>query len=339
MLFSEFANILYKRCGGSAAPHEYFLLLFEKIMREPKTDQEKKQAAADKYNPFASLKPDTLDRLFSGKNPLNPQKVRAVLTLSYTHNFAEYIKNQSGDAQLAIEADFKQRLSDFNSDDNLGYACADLFVQILSDIVDGNETSSPVISSISPIPPQSNKPVTLPATSVYYDETDGKIHIGSIGISIPKELAPPKNIAPEEEVYVRELLAAYADEKKTGILTVADLDSLPEKYKINFRGQRINYYSAVRIDRFVRDAIEGGNEEADNWKSGTLDYIIDTVLDDYDNGYKRLVAVMKKVVDSSTTSVVSSFVRLVDAKEKKGVCHLLINDGEIKWVYNDDEDY
>lgn len=226
-------------------------------------------------------------------------------------------------------------MADFNSDDNLGYACADLFIQILKDIVDGNEISSPVLSNTLPAPPL-DKPVSIPSSSVYYDEVDGKIHIGSIGISIPKELVPPKDIAPEEETYVRELLAAYADAEKRGILTQAELDSLPSKYKRNFSDQRINYYSAVRIERFVRESIANGEDEARKWKDGTFDYIKDTLWDDYDDGYKRLVAVMKKVVDSSTTSVVSSFDNLISAKEKKGACHLLVNDGKMKWVDEDD---
>lgn len=47
---------------------------------------------------------------------------------------------------------------------------------------------------------------------------------------------------------------------------------------------------------------------------------------------------MKKVVDSTSTSVVDDFHQLVGAKEKEGVCHLLANDGTIHWV-DDDEPY
>lgn len=337
MLFSEFAKILYNHCGGTTEPHEFFLLLFEKIMRDPKTTEEKRQDMEDKYNPFASLQPDTLVRLFNGPNSLNPKKVRGVLSKPDSHKFAAFINSQDGDAQLAIEEEFKKRIENFNSDDNLGYACADLFFQILDDIVNGNETSSPILNN-TPSIPSPNKPITIPSSSVYYDETDGKIHIGSIGISIPRELEPPKDIAPEEEIYVRELLAAYADAEKAGKLTQADLDALPARYKRNFSDQRINYYSAIRIDRFVRESIADGETEVKKWKDGTLDYIKDTLWDDYDNGYRRLVAVMKKVVDSDTTSVISSFDSLVSAKERKGVCHLLVNDGKIKWVDDDDED-
>ena len=335
MLFSEFVNIMYKYCGKDYKPHEYFLLLFDTIMKDPETEDEKQKAEEDSYNPFSDLKPDTLDRLFHGTNPLNPKRVRAARTLSNTDKFAAYINDLSWDAQCAINDAFQRQIPGFNSEDNLGYACADLFLQIMDNIYDNTETLSFVPGTQPPV--SADKPTPLPATSVYYDAQDGKIHIGSTEIAIPKELEPPDHVAPEEELYIQELLAAYADaEKSAAPFSKSDLDTLPPKYKRNFSDQRINYYSAVRIDRFVREFISDGDQEADKWKSGTLDYIKDTLWDDYDNGYKRLLAVMKKVVDSHTTSVVDSFQNLVGAKEKKGACHLLVNDGCISWVENDE---
>lgn len=55
-------------------------------------------------------------------------------------------------------------------------------------------------------------------------------------------------------------------------------------------------------------------------------------MDDYDDGYRRLISVLKKVIDSSTTSIVDNFKNLIGPKEKKGVCHLLADDGTINWV-------
>lgn len=336
MLFSEFAGILYNRFGGTAKADEYFLLLFNEIMQDPQTEDEKKRFEEGKYNPFDTLQSDTLVRLLNGTNPISQRKARIVRASTSTDKFAAYIESQNWDAQCAVSTDFKQRIVNFNSDDKLGYACADLFLQILDDIIEGNETSSPIINNTESTSSPTNKPITIPSSSVYYDETDGKIHIGSIGIPIPKELEPPSDIAPEEEIYVRELLAAYADAEKAGRLTQADLDALPSKYKRNFSDQRINYYSAVRIDRFIRESIADGEAEVNKWKNGTYDYIKDTLWDDYDNGYRRLIAVMKKVVDSDSESVISSFGNLVHAKEKKGVCHLLVNDGTMTWVNDDD---
>lgn len=334
MLFSEFANIMYKHCGSSYKPHEYFLFLFDTIMRKPSTPDEIKKSADDKYNPFGKLVPDTLDRLFKGTNPLNQKKIHTVIERKDSDNFAKYVDSLSWENQRAIDSEFKKRISDFNADDNLGYACADLFLQIMDDIYDGHELSSPIMIAGAVSTPKLH---TIPSTSVYYDEADGKLHIGDIEIAIPKELEPPDDIAPEEEIYVHELLAAYADSLKKNAVSKDELDSLPRKYKRNFSDQRINYYSAVRIDRFVRESITNGDEQADKWKSGIFDYIKATLWDDYDDGYRRLIAVMKKVVDSTSTSVVDDFHQLVGAKEKEGVCHLLANDGTIHWVDDDEQ--
>lgn len=333
MLFSEFANILFKHSDTTYKPHEFFLFLFDNIMKEPKSDEELKLENNDRYNPFSVLVPDTLDRLFKGTNPLNPNRVHKVISRKNTDKFASYINEFSEHNQMGIEDEIKTMIPDFNSDDNLGYACADLFLQILDDIYEGRESSS---KSLSENINSTQKSKTFPSQTIYYDESDGKLHIGDAEISIPKEIEPPEDIAPEEEAYVRELLAAYAESIKKGEITKFDLDSLPMKYKRNFSEQRINYYSAIRIDRFIRESIFQGEVQAKKWKSETHDYIKDTLWDDYDDGYKRLLAVMKKVVDCSTTSIITNMQNLVGPKEKKGTCHLLANEGSIRWV-NEDE--
>lgn len=333
MLFSEFANILFKHSDTTYKSHEFFLSLFDNIMRDPQSPNEIKLSEEDKYNPFGSLMPDSLDRLFKGTNPLNQKKVHKVIGHKNIDKFAKYVNGFNEHNQMAIEDEIKTMIPDFNPNDNLGYACADLFLQILDDIYEGRESVSAIISG-NATPP--SKLTTFPTQTIYYDKTDGKLHIGNVEISIPKELEPPQDIAPEEEIYVRELLAAYAEAIKSGELKKSDLDSLPKKYKRNFSDQRINYYSAVRIDRFIRESFEKGEIQADKWKNETLDYIKDTLWDDYDDGYKRLLAVMKKVVDCSTTSVVSNIQNLVGPKEKKGTCHLLVNDGKVHWVDEDE---
>ncbi len=333
MLFCEFANILFKHSDTTYKPHEFFLSLFDNIMRDPKSPEEIKLSEENKYNPFDSLAPDSLDRFFKGTLPLSKRNVHKIISRKDTDKFANYINEYNDHNQIAIEEEIKTMIPDFNPDDVLGYACADLFLQILDDIYEGRESSSIVTLNSSTLP---TKLTALPTQTIYYDESDGKLHIGDVEISIPKEIEPPQDIAPEEEIYVRELLAAYSEAIGSGEITKNDLDSLHMKYKRNFSDQRINFYSAVRIDRFIRESFDKGEEHAKKWKSETHDYINDTLWDDYDDGYKRLLAVMKKVVDCSTTAVVDNIQNLVGPKEKKGTCHLLVNDGCIRWVDEDE---
>ncbi|AGX41923.1 ABC-three component system protein [Clostridium saccharobutylicum] len=328
MLFSEFAYIMYKHCGGTFHMYEYFLLLIDTIMEDAKTPEDLKKVDTNSYNPFARLKPDTLDRLFHGTNPINQKKMRTVKSLINKQKFNDYVNKSRFDAQIGIAKEIKKRIPSFD-DDDIGDSCAELFIQIIDDIIDGHETSSPVITATPPVNPKIKE---VPATTVYFDDSDGKLHIGNTTISLPKELQPPSDIAPEEDIYVRKLLIAYADAMKSGLLTKENLESLPIKYQRNFKEQRINYYSAERINRFVRESIVNGEEQFIKWKSDTYDYISDTLWDDYDDGYRRLISVLKKVIDSSTTSIVDNFKNLIGPKEKKGVCHLLADDGTINWV-------
>jgi hypothetical protein len=319
MLFSEFADIMHKHCGGTLRPHEYFLLLIDTIMEDAKTPEDLKKVDANSYNPFGRLEPDTLDRLFRGTNPINQKKMRIVKYHVNKQKFADYVNASRFDAQIGITNEIKKRIPSFD-DDDIGDSCAELFIQIIEDIIDGQEASSTVITAASPINPKIKE---VPVATVYFDSSDGKLHIGDTAISLPKELQPPSDIASEEEVYVTKLLTAYADAMKSGLPTKENLEGLPVKYQRNFKEQRINYYSAVRIDRFVREAIADGEEQFSKW-------------DDYDDGYRRLISVLQKVIDCSTTSIVDKFQNLIGPKEKKGVCHLLANDGPIHWVFENE---
>ncbi len=330
MRFCEFFNILYKYVGSSSSRDKYFLYLFDTLLRNPDTEEDMTLSRNDRFNPFASLQPDTLIRLSNGKNPLSLTKVGIVLSRYDTDKFAKYINDLNWSNHTSMKNDLMAIRPDFDNADNIGYSCADLFLEILGDIYDGHEGSSATPAVATP-----SMHTSIPAACVYYDKTDSKIHIGDIVVAIPKEIAPPDDITPEESKYVNALLEAYAQARGLASSSQADIKTLPKPYNRNFRDQRINYFSAARIERFTREHIVQGDAEFEKWLSGTFDYIKDTLWDDYDDGYKRLVSVMKKVVDSSTVSVVDDFRNLVGAKERKGACHLLVNADHFNWVDND----
>ena len=335
MLFSEYANTLFKFEESGMESHKFFLFLIDTIMKAPETNAEKKAVLDDKYNPYSSQTPDTCTRIINGQIDFARTKAKKIRGAADTDKFAKYINELRWENQKAIENEFKTMLPSFNNDDNLGYSCADLFLQVLDDIRDGNSYSykeelPPVASTLT------ESYVSIPVTNIYYDEKDEKLHIGELALNIPKDIAPPDDVAPEEEIYIKKLLAAYSQSIGSSIIERDELDKYPKKYSRNFTDQRINYYSARRIDHFVRESIADGDNEAEKWKSDIFDYIKDTLWDDYDDGYKRLVAVMKKVVDGYTSSVIDSFTGLVTPNAKKGACHLLANDGELDWVEDDE---
>lgn len=314
------AQILYNNCAGTDSQYQYFLLLFDSIMRTPSTKEELEQEQNDKYNPFDLLQQDTIERLFRGGN-LNAKKLRMVYQKRDTNKFAKYIQQFDEDTQFNIEKDIKNHLPQFNSEEgDIGYACADLFVAIIHDQIDDEPIIKNTKDKISNADELSR--------SFYYDPTDNKIHIDNTIIELPPQLLPPDGIADEEGFYIVQLLNAYAEALGSSTITIDDVPSLKRKYRDNFEEQRINYYSAIRIDRILRESFANPDIEMKTWKSETNDYISDTLRDEYDNGFKRLVEVLKTVVHCKTTSVVDQCERLIGPKERKGVCHLL----EIDWT-------
>lgn len=154
----------------------------------------------------------------------------------------------------------------------------------------------------------------------------------------PTAITPPEEIEDHEIGYVSELYKVY--EEKTGepYARPEDLKSHP-KLARNFNNQRKSYYSAETIRRELRDTIT--LEESDSFdilKDEMYDGVIETCDRDFDTSYDR----MSSVLEHATTVSISHNLedRLLDwvgASEKKGVCHMLVNDKRIKWVEDDDD--
>lgn len=153
----------------------------------------------------------------------------------------------------------------------------------------------------------------------------------------PISLLPEDTFAEHEMVYITELLAAYADEE--GILKIEKetLEKYP-KYKNNFLRHRKDYYAAETIRQSARDPL-GANAtgEFNVLKEETLDGIIDVHEDCYDSGFERLKNVMKHVTTIQLNkSLLTHLPGWISNSEKKGFCHMLVNDGQIKWVDTDE---
>lgn len=149
----------------------------------------------------------------------------------------------------------------------------------------------------------------------------------------PVKLVPPDTLTDNEMIYITELLAAYADAEGTPEIPKENLEKYP-KYKKNLERQRKDYYAAESIRQSARDTL--GSRETDEFKilkEETYDGIIDVHEDDYSSGFDRLNSVMKHV---TTVHLNKSLLNLlpgwISSSEKKGICHMLVNDKQMKWV-------
>ena len=59
----------------------------------------------------------------------------------------------------------------------------------------------------------------------------------------------------------------------------------------------------------------------------------------YDSGYDRLIAVLEKITNTRLDlSTLVQIRNLIGNMERKGICHILVNDGTIEsWVRKDAE--
>lgn len=145
----------------------------------------------------------------------------------------------------------------------------------------------------------------------------------------PEKLEPPARLEDHEMTYALELLAAYAD--KEGVLEISkeDLKKYPKYYK-NFQRQRTYYYAAESIRQLTEYVFCA--DEFKILKSETLDAIIETYEDDYENGFIRLNEVLKHVSKIQLNeSILTKIPGCLNIFQKKGICHMLVNDKEITW--------
>ena len=178
----------------------------------------------------------------------------------------------------------------------------------------------------------------VPITPTRYDSTTRIIYLGNEQVKLPVQLTPQSAINPDELPYINALCEVYA-QKINEAVTPDSLNSLPTSLKRNLADQRKAYYSAEGIQRSVRDVFADGEQQFQNLKDDAYEGISPTFYDDrHSTGYERLQAVLEKI--TNTTLSKSAFINiagLIGNLEKKGICHILVNDERIKSWVNIDE--
>lgn len=172
-----------------------------------------------------------------------------------------------------------------------------------------------------------------------------KLSLEDLVVNIKKSMANlpkpviievPEELDKEEMIYVEALLEAYSDKEHVTIATREEL----KKYKQldeNFSRQRKSYYAAESIRESVRDTFQEKDYKAfELFKKDVYDGVIDVVDDDYSNGYARLNKTLSQAVLVPISSILNILPGWITNEVRKGACHMLVNDGMIRWVKNYD---
>lgn len=144
----------------------------------------------------------------------------------------------------------------------------------------------------------------------------------------------PDIFPPFEAGYISALCDAYAEALSRDSVSVDDIQNLPKKYQLNFYEQRKAYLSAESIQRSISEVYEDGENQFDILKEDAFHGIKTTYYDDYDNGYRRLLEVLKKISDVQLTKSKLMLIKnLIGNLERLGIVHILVNDKTMtSWV-------
>lgn len=240
-------------------------------------------------------------------NSLSPQKE--------SDTYATLLKLIKSDS--TISADVRDNLISLYNNNELSHFLAETFLYAVQK--DNKTKKKDAVSK------------TSPTTSIIDDVN--KLNELLQHFPKPVELLPPEHFNEHELVYISELLAAYADAEGISTITKDDLSTYP-KYRKNFQRQRKDYYAAETIRESARDVIgPTAAEEFNILKKETCDGIIDVYDDDYPNGFDRLNSVMQHVTTIQLNkSLLTKLPGWISCSEKKGFCHMLVNDRQLKWV-------
>jgi len=321
VIFSDFLKMLYPYCADGNKPADFVVAMAGNIIEE--TD--------DDYNPFLDKKPDYLKRIYNGSKPISQKDATHIVGHSDKRRFESYLSNFSDDAILGIQAALANNRIPVEDKYNVPSVCASVLIDILTAIAAKSRQTMLVSHETVSLPEKYRIP-QYPLSTIYIQ--DGKIHVGDISIKLPERLLPPVEIRPDELLYIKELLAAYADAESVEDITKETLPNYHPKYQRNFEEQRKHYYNADYIRQSVREVfIEEDNIQFEVLKDDVYDSVSITYNQDYDNGYTRLIEVLKHAsIIPANKSLLVNIPNLIGGSEKMGVCHILVNDGKIKWV-------
>lgn len=187
--------------------------------------------------------------------------------------------------------------------------------------------NNPNKTSIEPIKPLLNEEVSPKELIEEVVDILGKLP-KPIMIDIPTE------ISLAEMTYVSAIMEAFAEDAGVSIITQNELVSKEEysRYKRQFNRYRREYYAAETIRESVKDTkLLNDGDYFEDLKNETYDSVIDKVDEPARTSYERMTKVLSHATTITLSSLLAKIPNWIEANEKKGLCHMLVNEERIKW--------
>ncbi len=326
MRFCDLVQLMHHNYEEQINAGDFVPVLIDAILDDESLEKEKEP------NPLYALGKSTKEAYYSGRLPISQKRAAVIAPRIDENKFSEFVDTYSMDALDHI----RDKLAEFGFDVpsyDVGRALANILAQIIRRRADGLPDDVVTLNYARHETGKLLKDIA-PAT---IERRGDKLHIGGEIITIHQMLVPD-SVRKQELDYIHALYETYAEKLNMETFTDADVPYLPKRYAENFKEQRMAYYSAVSIERSVRDVYDDGEDEFKRLKDDAWHGINTTYWKDYEDGYARLNAVLEKVTSTTLSgSVLSQMKHLIGNLEKKGICHILVNDGVIESWVNVDE--
>lgn len=161
-----------------------------------------------------------------------------------------------------------------------------------------------------------------------------KYHFGGGLRQRPRVRKPQEELGPDEVTmeYVCQLMQTYSQHEKKEIRDIETLKKI-KKLHGHFKRQRESFHNARALKRFTRD--EFVNDEVyDDLKNQIYHGVITTCEAMFQDDLDRVNSTIER---AQTLPIKTSELNDINILEKSGMCHDLVNDGEMRWVDNDQE--
>ena len=332
MDFSAFVKLLYgyrqhknfKRRIGHA---EFIRIIIDAAIPQDAYDD----GRIDKNPIDAAYEDRMLQYIFNGEKPMRSDVAAEIRGVMDDLQFEEYFDDFSISALQALSRDLKEYGFDVEAY-MAPKTCSNILIQLIEHIAEskpeavkaidyGSRGKGKLLKDISP-------------TSVEYK--DGRFFINGETITIDM------GSYSEEEVdqtmrYVQALYEAYENKLKRKI-DASNIDTMPMRLQENYKEQNRAFFYADSVRHDIRELFDDGEEEFRKLKADEMSYIRGTYWRPYDDAFERLDAVLDKAMNADlSASVLANMRNLINNLAKKGICQILVDDGEIKsWVIEDE---
>jgi len=301
-------------------------------MHEPRTPEDEKLDEQDNYYPYSKRsQKSAAEKVYQGDPKRNLPVHIAKFVIGH--------QSRTGliDAIHSLDDDPKDQLCE--SLNRIGISCdyqsvAEVATEALFKILEARSKRNEGFDfSAMKAPEATAEPLSTDHLTEIYIK-DGVLHLKDSLIRLPAQLSVPDVPDAHEYLYVGAICEAYADALGRESVTSEDVPTLPQRFKSNYSSQRKAYYAAESVRRSVRDVIDDGDNQFAILEEEAYAGIEEAYWADYNNGFERLNAVLMKMTNTSLNkSTLVHIANLIGPIEKKGLCHIMVNEERIKsWV-------